>query len=168
MTDFPRRGAALALTIAAVVILSSTGGVAGKKDKKESTISGPDSVVLLIGNRMFPDFGEIISTPMHRRRAVGDTDFSFEVAKFYPHFTIMDSTKAIVSLSDEPKNPAFRIKVFRADSLIDSTWAFYNMDVPHFSRSSALWFRVLAFDYRGQAFKKEMPKVTEQEKKSKK
>jgi hypothetical protein len=62
-----------------------------------------------------------------------------------------------VSVSDEPKNPAFRIKVFRADSLADSTWAFYAMDIPHFSKSSPLWFRVLRFDYRGEVFKKDAP-----------
>ncbi|HEX6944019.1 MAG TPA: hypothetical protein VF128_13900 [Gemmatimonadaceae bacterium] len=164
--DFRRAGAA-ALALAILIALSSTGGAAGKKDKTAGKSAGPDSVVLLIGNRMFPDFGEIVSTPLHRRTAVGDTDYSFDVVKFYPHFTIMDSTKAIVSLSDEPKNPAFRIKVYKTDAVVDSTWAFYNMDVPHFSRSSALWFKVLAFDYRGKVFKKDLPKAPEDKNKKK-
>lgn len=162
-----RRAGATALALIILIALSSAGGAADKKDKNAGKSAGPDSVVLLIGNRMFPDFGEIISTPLHRRQPVGDTEFSFEVVKFYPHFAIMDSTKAVVSLSDEPKNPAFRIRVFKAAAAVDSTWAFYNMDVPHFSRSSALWFSVLAFDYRGKVFKKDMPKTPEQDKKKK-
>jgi hypothetical protein len=167
MTHSRRRAAAFVVSLVAAAIVSST-GAAEKKDKKGAKSVGPDSVVLLVGNRMFPDFGEIVSTRLRVRQAVGDTDFAFEVVRFYPHFSIMDSTKKIVSLSDEPNNPAFRIQVFRADSLIDSTWAFYLMDVPHFSRASALWFRVLAFDYRGKVFKKEMPKSPPPEKKSKK
>ena len=162
----PRLGA-LALVIVTVCLLASTGGAADKKDKKAAKSAGPDSVVLFIGNRMFPDFGEILSTPLHRRQPVGDTEFAFEVTKFYPHFSIMDSTKAIVSLSDEPKNPAFRIKVYRNDAAADSTWAFFNMDVPHFSRSSSLWFRVLAFDYRGKVFKKDPPEEPAQDTKKK-
>ena len=158
MTNITKHPGILVLAIVALVLLSSNGGAADKKDKKSGKSAGPDSVILFIGNRMFPEFGEILSTPLKKRQVVGDTEYSFAVTKFYPHFSIMDSTKAIVSLSDEPKNPAFRIMVYKADALADSTWAFYNMDVPHFSRSSALWFRVLAFDYQGKVFKKETPK----------
>jgi hypothetical protein len=158
MKNIIRRSVALLVVAAATWVLAYSPGAAAKKDKNAGKSKGPDSVVVLIGNRMFPEFGEIVSARMHRRQPIGDTDYAFEVVKFYPQFSIIDSTKQIVSVSDEPKNPAFRIKVFRADSLADSTWAFYAMDIPHFSKKSPLWFRVLQFDYRGEIFKKEPPK----------
>jgi hypothetical protein len=136
-----------------------------KKDKKaDKNHPGPDSVVVFIGNRMFPDFADVVSTPLHRRCTVGDSEFSFEVLSFNPHFSIIDSTKTIVALSDEPKNPAFHIRVYKGGAAVDSSWAFYNLDVPHFSRTSALWFKVLCFDYRGVVYKKEPPTESQQEK----
>ena len=150
-----------ALALCGLLVAASGLNVEARKNKdtheKHASGAGPDSVVLFIGNRMFPDFADVVSTRLHERHLVGDSDFSFEVQSFNPHFSIIDSTKTIVALSDEPKNPAFRIMVYRADEAVDSTWAFYNLDIPHFSRTSALWFRVLCFDYRGQVFKKEPP-----------
>lgn len=142
------------------------GATAAKKDKKtdKAAGTGPDSVVVFIGNRLFPDFAEIATARLHQRCQVGDTDYSFVVEQFNPHFTIIDSTHAVVALSDEPKNPAFRIKVYQNDAAVDSSWAFYNMNVPHFSRTSALWFRVLCFDYRGVVYKKEPPAPPKDEK----
>jgi hypothetical protein len=155
--------AALGTLLAQTTLISAT---AAKKDKNtdKAAHTGPDSVVVFIGNRLFPDFAEIATARLHEKCQVGDTDYSFVVEQFNPHFTIIDSTKAIVALSDEPKNPAFRIKVYQNDAAVDSSWAFYNMDVPHFSRTSALWFRVLCFDYRGVVFKKEPPAPPKDEK----
>lgn len=144
------------LVIITTVVLALAPADAKKKSDQKS--NGPDSVVLFIGNRMFPDFADIMSTPMHRRNTVGDSDFSFQVLAFNPDFFINDSTKTVIQRSDEPKNPAFRIMVYKDNAPVDSSWAFYNLDVPHFSRTSALWFKVLCFDYRGQVFKKEPPK----------
>jgi hypothetical protein len=145
-----------AFVIIATVLMALAPADAKKKNDKKS--DGPDSVVLFIGNRMFPEFADVESTPMHRRNTVGDSNFAFEVVTFNPDFFINDSTKTVVQRSAEPKNPAFRIVVYKDNAPVDSSWAFYNLDVPHFSRTSALWFKVLCFDYRGQVFKKEPPK----------
>jgi len=152
------RTTALSIALGAAIAMSTkTGGAADAPPAGKDSPAPPDSVVILIGNRLFPDFREIVSTGLHERRQIGDTDFFFEVAEFFPHFAIMDSTRRVVSLSDEPKNPAFRIRVYESEAAVDSTWAFFNMNVPHFSRNAALWFQVLAFDYRGTVFQKEAP-----------
>jgi len=146
----------MTLWLALIAVVALPLVLAAKKDKN-SKAPGPDSVVVFIGNRMFPDFAEVVTTGLRERRAVGDSDYSFEVESFNPHFAIMDSTRQVVALSDEPKNPAFHIKVYKDDALVDSTWAFLNVDIPHFSRTSALWFRVLTFDYRGVIYKSKLP-----------
>ena len=155
------RKAVLVVVLGALLGQAGPSAVDAKKDKKKGTDenaahTGPDSVVVFIGNRLFPDFAEIVSTGLHKRQPVGDTDYSFEVESFNPHFSIIDSTKTIVALSDEPKNPAFRIKVFERDAVVDSSWAFYNLSIPHFARTSALWFQVLCFNYRGVVYKKDL------------
>ena len=160
-THLIRRIIAFTFVLASVFAAASSPTAHAGKGENAAKSTGPDSVVVLIGNRMFPDFGEIVTTRLHQRQPVGDTDFSFEVVSFYPYFAIIDSTKTVVSVSAEPKNPAFRIKVYKEGALADSAWAFYNMDVPHFSRTSALWFRIMQFDYRGEVFKKEVPKQPE-------
>ena len=149
----------LALLLTATLALALAPAEAKKKDdKKAGNSTGPDSVVLFIGNRMFPDFADVVTTPLHRKNTVGDSDFAFEVLSFNPDFMIDDSTKAVTKRSDDPKNPAFQIRVYKEGAAVDSSWAFFNLDVPHFSRTSSLWFKVLCFDYRGQVFKKEPPK----------
>jgi hypothetical protein len=110
----------------------------------------PSSITLRITNRMYPDFEEMIQTEMNEGHQVGDTDYWFELTEFYPHFAIIDSTKEIVSLSEEMKNPAFRIKIYEDEELVEETWAFYLLNVPHFARGSYLAFEVMEFDYGGE------------------
>ena len=110
------------------------------------------SVTLDIGHRMHPDFYQQIKTEMNKREQVGDTDYFFEIIEFFPHFTYVDSTKEIVSLSDEPKNAAFKIRVYENDEIVEDTWAFYSVKVPHFSPASYLTFQAVQFEYRGDSY----------------
>jgi len=110
-------------------------------------------LTIAVGNRLYPDFHETHKTEMHERVIVGDTEYSFEVVKFYPHFARIDSTKQILSLSDEPTNVAFKFAVYENDSIVDTSWSFFNLQVPHFARTSYLYFNVLEFEYRGEIFK---------------
>jgi hypothetical protein len=112
-------------------------------------------LTVAVGNRLFPDFRETHRTTMHNRLQIGDTDYFFEVVAFYPHFAIIDSTKEVVSLSDETKNVAFKIAVYKNDEIVRDAWAFYNMSIPHFRATSALTFDVIEFEYRGEVYRKE-------------
>lgn len=137
----------MALPIWLVIILSLS--VFGMTGGNEYAVS---SVTLDIGHRMHPDFHQQIETKMKTREQVGDTDFFFEVIEFYPHFTYVDSTKQTVSLSDEPKNVAFKIRVYENDEVVEDTWAFYSIKVPHFSPTSYLTFQATRFEYRGKSY----------------
>lgn len=114
----------------------------------------PIPLTVEIGHRHYPDFRETLKTTMQKREQIGDTDYSFEAVEFYPHFAIVerDSTREIVSLSDEPRNVAFKIRVFEKDEVVEDTWAFYDTKVPHFSRTSFLTFRVISFEYQGKVY----------------
>jgi hypothetical protein len=111
--------------------------------------SEPKSLDVLIRNRLFPDFGEMVTVQMNQKTQVGDTDYFFEIIEFYPHFAVTDSTKQFITLSNELKNPAFRILVTENDSLLQDTWAFFNVTVPHFTKTAYLTFDVRSFEYGG-------------------
>jgi hypothetical protein len=110
-------------------------------------------LTVAVGNRLYPDFHETHSMEMHQRVIVGDTDYSFEVVDFYPHFARIDSTKQVISLSDEPTNVAFKFVIYENDSIVDTSWSFFSLQVPHFARTSYLYFNVFEFEYRGEIFK---------------
>ncbi|UCH83907.1 MAG: hypothetical protein JSW50_15950 [Candidatus Latescibacterota bacterium] len=110
------------------------------------------TVTVEIGHRIHPDFHQQIQTKMNVKEQVGDTDFFFEIIEFYPHFAYIDSTKEIVSLSDEPTNAAFKIRVYENDEVVEDTWAFFALKVPHFSPTSYLTFDVTSFVYREETY----------------
>ncbi len=114
----------------------------------------PGFLKLRITHRVFLEFVDTLTVKMNERRTVGDTEFSCEVVEFYPHFAI-DSTKTVGSLSDEPENPAFKIRVYEKDKQTEDTWAFYGIDIPHYGRTSYLAFKVLEFEYRGTVIGRE-------------
>jgi hypothetical protein len=110
---------------------------------------------VVVGHRYYLGFRDTSLVEMGQRVQVGDTDFSFEVREFYPHFMIVDSTRQVISLSDEPKNPAFRIRVFRKGKRVEDTWAFFGTPIPHYAPTSMLSFLVTEFTYRGERYRAE-------------
>ena len=135
--------------VAAGAVLMLTGGLAAGGAAERPA---PGFVKLRVTHRVFLEFQDTLIVAMNQRQIVGDTEFSCEAVEFYPDFAIsgMDSTRTIVSLSDEPKNPAFKIRVFENDERKEDTWAFYGVEAPHYGRTSYLAFQVLSFEYRGE------------------
>ena len=121
----------------------------------DETKDEPTAITVVVGHRVHTDFREVLDIKMHERVPIGDTEYWFEVVRFEPHFAIIDSTKQVVSLSDELKNVAFKIEVYEDNEAIDKVWAFYSIDIPHYARTSLIKFDVVAFEYRDEVHKKE-------------
>lgn len=128
------------------------GAVALSATAEDDKLRPAQHLTVAVGNRLYPDFHETHRIEMHERVIVGDSDYAFEVVDFYPHFARIDSTKQIISLSDEPTNVAFKFVVYENDSIVDTSWSFFNLQIPHFARTSYLYFNVLEFEYRGEIF----------------
>ncbi len=141
--------------LAAIIIVSLL-GAAGALIAGETVHDWEPASDLTVDvrNRLYPDFQETQQVGMNERVQVGDTDFFFEVVDFYPHFALIDSTKEVVSISHEPENVAFKFVVYENDSIIDTSWSFYNLQVPHYSRTSFLYFNVTRFIYRDETYEK--------------
>ena len=139
-----------------LVVLATVVCTAGALTAEDATHDwGPASgLTVEVRNRLYLDFEETHTIGMNERVQVGDTDFYFEVIDFFPHFALIDSTKEVISLSHEPDNVAFKFVVYENDSIIDTSWSFYNLEVPHYSRTSFLYFNVTRFIYRDETFEK--------------
>ncbi|GEM_PF-2311547 len=109
-------------------------------------------ITMEVGNRLYPAFSDTVETKLNEKVHVGDTEYSFKTTKFYPHFAIIDSSMEFVSLSDEPVNPAFRIRVYKNSNPVEETWAFFGPGAPHYARTSFLTFRVTSFVYRQKVY----------------
>jgi hypothetical protein len=122
---------------------------------------GPTDIKIESRHRVHQNFRERVTVEMHQKIQIGDTEFFFEVTEFYPHFSIIDSTGEFTSLSNELKNPAFRIRIYDGEEYLEDTWAFFSVKVPHYSRKSYLTFDVTEFAYDGVVHGKEENKEAE-------
>ncbi len=97
------------------------------------------SVTLHIFNRVFTGFHDKVVAVPNREYRVGDTEFTFRVARFEPDFTLDLKTHRVTSRSGEPRNPAFEVIVSRKGAPHDTCWAFFNMP-PHYGIREELAF----------------------------
>ncbi len=96
--------------------------------------------VVEIGNRMYPDWNEIVNVKMRENFYLGDTEFTARVERFVPDFRISEGGN-VLSHSNELDNPAVHVFVYGDSAATDSTWAFQNFP-PHFSPRSFFIFRL--------------------------
>ncbi len=109
-----------------------------------------DAVTLLVRHRVFHDFRDLQRVKLKQDFILGDTDFSARVVEYVPDFTMDLTTRKIMSKSDQPDNPAFRIIVFQKKAPQDTTWALLKMP-PHFARKSMFAFQVVKVEFTGRA-----------------
>jgi len=107
-----------------------------------------EAVTLVIRHRVFHDFSDLQKVKLNQDFILGDTDFQGRVVQFVPDFRLDLATHKVVSLSNQPNNPAFKIIVRQGKTPKDTTWAFLNMP-PHFARHSYFAFQVVRIDFVG-------------------
>ena len=104
------------------------------------------TVTLAIRHRVFHEFADQQAIPLNKDFLVGDTEFTARVIQYVPDFAMDLSTHKVVSRSQEPKNPAFKIVVREGKTYRDTTWAMLSLP-PHFARNSYLAFKVMRIDF---------------------
>ena len=108
------------------------------------------TVTFGIRHRVFPDFAQLSEVRMKESFQVGDSPYTARVVEFVPDFSMDLTSRKVVSLSSEPRNPAFRVVVTEKGAPSDTAWAFLNM-APHFARRSMLAFQVLRIEFANRA-----------------
>jgi hypothetical protein len=109
-----------------------------------------EAVTFDIHHRVFPNFFEQSRVRLKQSFAIGDTKYSARVVRFVPDFDLNLKTHKVVSITNEPNNPAFQVIVREKGVPQDTVWAFLNMP-PHFARNSMLAFQVRRIDFVGRA-----------------
>jgi len=109
-----------------------------------------DAVTLLIRHRVFQDFADVQKVRLNQDFILGDTEYTGRVVQYVPDFEMDLSTHRIVSRSEQPNNPAFRVIVRQNKVPQDTSWAFLNMP-PHFGRRSYFAFQVVRIDFADHA-----------------
>jgi hypothetical protein len=100
------------------------------------------SARLTVGHRLFPEFREEHTVAPGETFQLGDTDYSGRIVGVIKDFAIDDSTKRVFSRTEEPRNPALRIRIFEDGRTVEEVWAFGGEGPPHFARSSELYFHI--------------------------
>lgn len=148
-------GAALAF---AAVALGAALALAAPAPPAGGAAAAPGSATRLkltrasfvIGHRVFTDFRDVVSAKPHESFRVGDTDYTAKVVEFQPDFTMDLKTRKVTSRTQEPKNPAVRVIVWKHGTPDDTSWAFLNMP-PHYGRKSMLAFRLTRLEFENHA-----------------
>lgn len=104
------------------------------------------TVTLAIRHRVFHDFADQQAVTLNKDFLVGDTDYTARVVQYVPDFAMDLETHKVVSRSQEPRNPAFKIIVRQGKAYRDTTWAMLSLP-PHFARNSYLAFKVMRVDF---------------------
>lgn len=155
----PRRfRAAPVLVLAGLALLGAT-PAATTKPAPAAAKPGPvgkpaappklKSVTIAIRNRIFHEFQDQQTVTQGKPFEIGDTDYSAKVVQYVPDFAMDISNGKVISRSNEPKNPAFKIIVSQKNKPQDTTWAMMSLP-PHFTRRSFLAFKVMRIDFIGR------------------
>jgi hypothetical protein len=139
------------VALAAAMLLPAAGAAPSAEEAAPKAASSVrrlkvKKIVLGVRHRVFHEFGSVVETRLNEEFRVGDSEYTAKVLRFVPHFTIDDKTRRIVSLTNEPKNPAFQIVSLDKGVPHDTTWAFVNFP-PHFSKRAILAYQVLRIEF---------------------
>lgn len=122
------------------------------KSSTTKSSAGPrfEAVTFAIRHRVFHDFRDVQKVKMNQDFLLGDTDFSARVVQYVPDFQLDLATRKVFSLSNQPRNPAFRVIVRQGKTPQDTTWAFLKSP-PHFGARSYFAFQVVRIDFADHA-----------------
>jgi hypothetical protein len=107
-----------------------------------------ESVTLGVRHRVFHDFRDLHTVPLNREFPLGDTEYSARVIRYVPDFQMDVETRRVVSLGDQPRNPAFQVVVRKNKAPHDTSWAFLKSP-PHFGPRAYFAFQVLRIGFAG-------------------
>ena len=113
------------------------------------------AIVTRVTHLLYPEYLGIFQVKMQEKFQLSDTNIYAAAVEFVADFTIDTLTKKVVSRSEEPNNPAFKIYVVQGKEKKEESWAFFKASVPHFTRQTGLRFEILEFKYKGKVYRKE-------------
>lgn len=108
------------------------------------------NMTFVVGHRAFTDFRDKVTVKLNETFRVGDSEYSAKVVEFQPDFTMDLKARKVSSRSQDPKNPAAKVYVWKNGAPDDTSWAFLNMP-PHYGRNSMLAFQMTRVEFENHA-----------------
>jgi hypothetical protein len=133
-----------------IVLAVMAAGAAHAAAPAPSGGKGPklDAVTFAVRHRVFHEFYDVQKARLNQDFPLGDSEYSARVIQYLPDFQMDLEHHKFFSLSDQPRNPAFRVVVKKGKAPHDTSWAFLKSP-PHFSAKSYFSFQVLRIDFAG-------------------
>ena len=115
---------------------------------KPATSHGPKLAAVTFGvrHRVFHEFRDLHRVKLNEDFPLGDSEYSARMVQYIPDFQMDLPARKIYTLSDQPRNPAFKIIVRKNKVPEDTTWAFLKSP-PHFGAHSYFAFQVLKVEF---------------------
>lgn len=107
-------------------------------------------LTMVVGHRAFTDFRDRVTVKPNETFRVGDSEYSAKVVEFQPDFTMDLKNRKVTSRSQDPRNPAAKVYVWKNGAIDDTSWAFLNMP-PHYGRHSMLAFQLTRVEFENHA-----------------
>jgi hypothetical protein len=109
---------------------------------------GPKLAAVTFGvrHRVFHEFRDLHRVKLNEDFPLGDSEFSARMVQYVPDFQMDLPARKIYTLSDQPRNPAFKLIVRKNKVPQDTSWAFLKSP-PHFGAHSYFAFQVLKVEF---------------------
>jgi len=128
-----------------LAILMSAAALAFAQDStKAPADTNREYFVIETTHKHYATFKQVDTVGFGEPFSIGEDEWKATILMFNPHLGITTDGEAL-QMSDTLYNPAVRIRVEAADSVIQESWAFYRVEAPHFYRNDMLGFRILDF-----------------------
>ena len=137
------RSLIVAQTFAATLFIAGLGFAEDNDSAK--TVTSAESFVVETHHRAYTNFKQIDTVGFADPFYIGEEEWEARIILFNPHLGITMKGEAL-QMSDSLRNPAIRIRVEHADTLIQESWGFFFTDAPHFRRENMLGFRLLEYN----------------------
>ncbi len=109
------------------------------------TATSEESFVVETHHRAYTNFKQIDTVGFADPFYIGEEEWEARIILFNPHLGITMKGEAL-QMSDSLRNPAIRVRVEHADTLVQESWGFFFTDAPHFRRENMLGFRLLEYN----------------------
>jgi len=137
------------LLVGVLLALTALPAAAADVDSTKTVDHSGDVYIIETRHRLFPDFLQVDTVGFDQPFFIGEEEWKARIILFNPHLGITTEGKGL-QMSDTLYNPAARIRVEQADTLVQESWAFHYVDAPHYRRTDLLGFKLLDFKVAAQ------------------
>jgi len=130
--------------ILAFLLLMGSATISADESKTPIAAHEQSYYVIETSHRVYPDFLQVDTITPGGSFLLGEEEYVVSVVLFNPHLGITQEGEYL-TMSDTLYNPAIRVEVKLADSVVQQSWGFNRVGAPHYYRDHMFGFRLADF-----------------------